>query len=756
MRHNIVVEKFFGVVAMLLIPSIMMADKIELQDSIVIVVGKGQTNKNGFFIPSSDTIRIDSIFIDEIVLSYTGRQKQVLSVVDSVLNQPLFSHDVTNSMSEKEMLKDTLSFSLLAGHKYTIKHGDKKSWGIIISDVAAETIEVPDSTNNDSIGTMPNVEGVATRTNLSWWFWLCVGIIVGAGSLYFFIRNRHRKNTVHEQKKLKSDTTTEKDILSPKAKGDEEGSEKTSSKVVVNKSDQFQFVDKEERNRLKKLKRIATMLGLKESQLNLIEFKINELQKESNQKKQISHVTPIDNNREKKPEVKGYKDIYAVHDEVAKELLRKFEQRSVFAETINKAKERCYVKEPKESEVLKYLIDEIAKTLRTLSSQIESASEKNHEPVTDTVDVVKYESHPEWLNKRLKELFDFTYDKKESVKKNLEQLILERTEKKSGNGTTENSTTNIETQTAIKEELKKAKEKWEAESKKEKADALAKKEEEIDGLKQELETKDGIISGLNGQIVNKERTICEKEQIILGKNSTINEMTQKITDRDSELQRLKDKHKQELQTKVEALVNKLNLYTEAIEWRTILDPCGNDDASMNQCTDIENRLNKKLRQMKERLCGFAIVENATPEQTRMAIQKALTMEIAIDESVVNSLCRLYAYSNLAFMTDMKREYGVRLRRKNIHEVYEAMETLYIQFGIKFLIPPLFVMESKDGDYENVTGQVYSELGNLCPNVNNHCDNIDSNMRLKDVIVDIDKVGYAIDGSVQRKARILTF
>ena len=94
--------------------------------------------------------------------------------------------------------------------------------------------------------------------------------------------------------------------------------------------------------------------------------------------------------------------------------------------------------------------------------------------------------------------------------------------------------------------------------------------------------------------------------------------------------------------------------------------------------------------------------------------------------------------------------------RSIQEVYEATEELYIQFGIKILFPSLFVMEFKDGDFENVTGQVYSELGNLCPNVNNHCDNIDSEMKLKDIVVDIDRVGYAVDGSVRQKARILTY
>lgn len=438
---------------------------------------------------------------------------------------------------------------------------------------------------------------------------------------------------------------------------------------------------------------------------------------------------------------------------MAKELLRKFEQRSIFADSINRAKQRCYVKEPKESEILQYLIDEIAKTLRSLNNQIESALGKSLEPVDDTIVLPKSESHTEWLYSRLKDLFNFSCDEKASVRQNLEQLICERTVALVDRKALEEATPNIEIEKVVEEKLTKAKVDWEADAKQDKENALAVKETEIDGLKRQIETKNSIITNLEGQIND---AISEKEQIIINKDSVISEKTQIISDRDSELQELKDRHKQELQTEVETLVGKLHQFTNAIEWRPMLDPCNNDDATLNQCTDIESRLSEKLREMKERLTGFATVENAVPEETRIAIQSALTSEITIDESVVNSLCRLFAYSNLAFMTDMKREYGVRLRRKNIHEVYEALENLYIQFGIKFQIPPLFVMESKDGDYENVTGQAYSELGNLCPNVSNHCDNIDSDMKLKDIIVDIDKIGFIKDGIVQSKARILTF
>ena len=758
MKNNIFIKKTFLAVALLFIPSIMVADKIEIQDSTIIVVGKGQTNKKGVF-TATGSIRIDSIIIDEIVLTYEGRTKGDLIIVDSVLNQSLFSKVVTNGMSKEEM--KSLSFSLSAGHTYTIQHGKNMIWKIIIPTPKSLDVEdlATDSAKIDSLENKEEIGEKAEATNLSWLLLLIGCIIVAGGSFYFLKRFRSKKDKRQEQKPLKEDTVVEEKVDNvSKISTREEMQDDPEIKNVDNNLDISKLIEEAEKGkkRLRTLKGIAALLGLKEDQLNQIEYKIGQLKDEASQNKRYGVETRIFETPKNEPEPVGYEDIYSAQEEVAKELLRKFEQRNVFAQNIENAKKKCYVKEPKESEILQYLIDEIAKTLRSLYNQIESASDKNLEPVNDTADVVESESHPEWLNKRLKELFDFTCDEKKSVRENLEQLISERTEALVDRKTLEEANPSIEIEQIVEEKLIKAKAEWEADAKQDKDNALAVKETEIEGLKRQIETKNGIITNLEGQIVDKNDAISEKEQIIINKDSVISEKTQIISDRDSELLELKNRHKQELQTEVETLVGKLHQYTNAIEWRPMLDPCNNDDATLNQCTDIESRLSEKLREMKERLTGFTTAENALPEEARIAIQKVLISEIIIEESVVNSLCRLFAYSNLAFMTDMKREYGVRLRRKNIHEVYEALENLYIQFGIKFQIPPLFIMESKDGDYENVTGQAYSELGNLCPNVSNHCDNIDSDMRLKDIIVDIDKIGFIKDGIVQSKARILTF
>ena len=108
------------------------------------------------------------------------------------------------------------------------------------------------------------------------------------------------------------------------------------------------------------------------------------------------------------------------------------------------------------------------------------------------------------------------------------------------------------------------------------------------------------------------------------------------------------------------------------------------------------------------------------------------------------------------MTDTSREYGITFKRKNMMELYKAVETLYGRFGITLNIPDLFVAGFEEGNFENVTGQTYGDLDNLCQNSRNHFDNIDSNVKPSNIIVDVVNIGYAVDGKVERLASVLTY
>ena len=233
MKYNIFIKKSFLAVALLFIPSIMVADKIEIQDSTVIVVGKGQTNKKGVFTSTADTIRFDSIFIDEIVLTYKGRERQTLSVVDSVLNQSLFSQDITNDMSKGEM-KD-LSFSLLAGHIYIIQHGKGTRWRLSIPTphISKNNDLASDSTKTDSVGIEENIEGKAENPIFSWLLYLiCLIVVCIVGySLYRRLRTPKDKEQEHFNDNEKAD---EKEDTETKTNVDEKDSKVTENTLSEN------------------------------------------------------------------------------------------------------------------------------------------------------------------------------------------------------------------------------------------------------------------------------------------------------------------------------------------------------------------------------------------------------------------------------------------------------------------------------------------------------------------------------------------
>ena len=752
MKQSIVI-KVAVAVTMMFTPFIVMADKLEIQDNRVIVLGKGCTDNKGVF-TTTGPLAIDSIVIDEIVLTYKTKPKkgQILSITDSLTQKTIFSQQVINGMSTTEMKK--LCFSLYVGHKYCIEHGSKQ-WEMTIpaplnDDNSSGAISSGSGSNgtsgqnlaetNAEIKENTQEDTKANNIGFLWLLWLLVGVIVGGCIVGFVFRAyptllKHNEQSTSGSGNVEPDTGTGDEINDNGSVEEKHNEDINSGKEIKSGKEE---IDPKEQKHKKTLQQIAVLLGLNEDQLQyqFFENKINELQKKS-EGKDVNIVVPVSNGNKVNSQSPKELDIDAARGKIAKELLEKFQNRTVFKDMIEQAKKNCLATE---YNILLQLFEDIDRKIRSLNQQLEkSASEKN-EQSKDIFTIGDSDSHIEWLNKRLTELFHFDYNDKESVKENMERFIRKKAEGLSGNVKPDEPTIDIEK--VIKERLDKEKAEWESKSKKEKETELKGKNTEIENLKTQLGTKDNEITGLTTRLENTTGEIADLNSQIEGKKA--------------EIKGLKDKYKQEQQAGADALADKLHRYVDMIEWRPMLDPCDNDEGIVNQCVDIEDRLNKKLKEMKERLYGFTAAKEATSEMTFKAIQERLVSEITVEESVVNSLCRLYAYSQLPFMTDIKREYGVRLRRKNVNEIYEALENLYVQFGIKFQLPSLFVMESKDGDYENVTGQAYSELNNLCPNVNNHCDNIDSSMKLKDVIVDIDKIGYTVDGVVLSKARILTF
>ncbi len=242
---------------------------------------------------------------------------------------------------------------------------------------------------------------------------------------------------------------------------------------------------------------------------------------------------------------------------------------------------------------------------------------------------------------------------------------------------------------------------------------------------------------------------------IRGKAGHITQLESKVVSKQEEVNALTEMNAI-LMTESEKMLEILRSCAESIidSCKTILHPCSDSDES--QCVDIEDRLFADLLNSTNRIKALSISNESIPADTRKAIQQILIQELIVENSPINTVCRYYAYSRLPFMTDTSREYGITFNRKNMSELFHAVETLYVQFGINLSIPDLFVAGFEEGNFENLTGQTYGDLDNLCQNSRNHFDNIDSKVKPSNVIVDVINVGYAVDGKVERITSVLTY
>lgn len=242
---------------------------------------------------------------------------------------------------------------------------------------------------------------------------------------------------------------------------------------------------------------------------------------------------------------------------------------------------------------------------------------------------------------------------------------------------------------------------------------------------------------------------------IRGKAEYITQLESKIESKQEEVNALTEKNSV-LMTETEKMLENLRSSADRIidSCKTILHPCSDSDES--QCVDIEDRLFADILNSTNRIKALSISNESIPIDTRKAIQQILIQELIVENSPINTVCRYYAYSRLPFMTDTSREYGITFNRKNMSELFNAVEILYVQFGINLSIPDLFVAGFEEGNFENLTGQTYGDLDNLCQNSRNHFDNIDSKVKPSNVIVDVINVGYAVDGKVERITSVLTY
>lgn len=216
-----------------------------------------------------------------------------------------------------------------------------------------------------------------------------------------------------------------------------------------------------------------------------------------------------------------------------------------------------------------------------------------------------------------------------------------------------------------------------------------------------------------------------------------------------------EKEKEQLSDNVISTLHTLASQIEENINKSFMTPCSTCDEST--CDDIETRLQNELSIIATQLKGYQAKAHIAPTELRHDIQQLLIQFLRDEFSPIDKVCRYYAYSKMAYMTDEKREEGIRFNRRNIGDLYDSINNLYTCFGIRFDIPTLFVMSAEDGHFNDLTGQnVYGDLDNLLPNSRNRLDYIDSESKPDKAIVDIVKVGYSLNGELKEKTSVLTF
>lgn len=231
-----------------------------------------------------------------------------------------------------------------------------------------------------------------------------------------------------------------------------------------------------------------------------------------------------------------------------------------------------------------------------------------------------------------------------------------------------------------------------------------------------------------------------------------------ISARESDITKLKEQQqkleaeKNELLSESDKMVEFAQACADEIYQRsqiTLVDDC---DAS-GQSETLQQTAQGALEKLLDKVRNVKAAE--TPVDTRAAFRQVFVEDINDKYGAINVISQYYAYSRLPFMTDSARKYGVYFNRKNMAQLFDAVNDLLIAFGIRLDIPTLFAQSATEGNYAVVNGEEYSELDNFCPQVRNHVDKIDSESKPAQIIYDMVQVGFSVDGRSASKSKVLT-
>lgn len=245
--------------------------------------------------------------------------------------------------------------------------------------------------------------------------------------------------------------------------------------------------------------------------------------------------------------------------------------------------------------------------------------------------------------------------------------------------------------------------------------------------------------------------IKAKDSEIQGHLATISAREIDITKLKEQQQKL-EAEKKELLSESDKMVEFAQACADEIYKRsqiTLVDDC---DAS-GQSETLQQTAQGALEKLLDKVRDVKAAE--TPVATRAAFRQVFVEDINDKNGAINVISQYYAYSRLPFMTDSARKYGVYFNRKNMAQLFDAVNDLLIAFGIRLDIPTLFAQSATEGNYTVVNGEEYSELDNFCPQVRNHVDKIDSESKPAQIIYDMVQVGFSVDGRSASKSKVLT-
>ena len=170
-----------------------------------------------------------------------------------------------------------------------------------------------------------------------------------------------------------------------------------------------------------------------------------------------------------------------------------------------------------------------------------------------------------------------------------------------------------------------------------------------------------------------------------------------------------------------------------------------DDICQSRMEDTR----KKVIKLHDSILSIKGKDDDNPLDVYMLIKNILQLELDKRFNAFENIARNYAYSQLSFMTDSAN--SVSYDRTIMLDIYKTAEALLSAFGITLLLPSLFSIKDTDGVYNKTTAT--SDLNNICPTARNHKYNIDASDK-DDIIIDIARLGYLIDGKIINPTEVI--